>query len=436
MRIGIAMLLLLLGPPQTAYGEGTVYYLMKTRTMGSGVPTGLNDEVLTKIRRVVSKHNRLVVEGEVDSMAVEGPVIPAKKLAVQLEEARLAFEGLEFEKARNLASDVLAAIGSLPATPAGRGLWRQAQIRLIAVADGEGTEEETTRRIDELLRIEPTLDPSAMGVEPHLVDLLIAAKARVPASVPVRLRLNPPGSKAWLDGQPAGPKPRARPGNHRVMVKRPGFAAYVGSFTAREGLPVEVQISLRRATHRHLTELNDALKELAPEATILDIAGKATREAGSTIGLLPSLGRQDDGRVQIRIAAVKPSGKLVGVGTLLTDGLLSSKDILLALKQASSGTLSKPLADGVYRTPEVQRPRRETERARERRLRRSRYRGDGLDLPVHPRLRTRQSKSNLIAAGVLLVVGGGVAAVLYHNYEPPALSQTLPPTLGLSVEIP
>ncbi|MBM66325.1 MAG: hypothetical protein CMH55_08845, partial [Myxococcales bacterium] len=86
--------------------------------------------------------------------------------------------------------------------------------------------------------------------------------------------------------------------------------------------------------------------------------------------------------------------------------------------------------------PEVQRPQRESQRSQERRLRQSRYRGDGLDLPVHPRLRTRQSKSNLIAAGVLLVVGGGVAAVLYHNYEPPAVSQTLPPTLGLSVEIP
>ncbi|MBM65407.1 MAG: hypothetical protein CMH55_04140, partial [Myxococcales bacterium] len=240
MRFGITTLLLLLAFTQPAHGEETVYYLMKARTMGSGVPAGLNTEVLTKIRRVVSKHNRLVVEGEVDSMAVEGPVIPAKKLAMQLEEARLAFEGLEFEKARNLASDVLAAIGSLPATPAGRGLWRQAQIRLIAIADGEGNEDETTRRVDELLRIEPGLDPSAMGVEPHLVDLLIAAKARVPASVPVRLRLSPPGAKAWLDGQPAGTKPRARPGAHRVMVKRAGYAAYVGSFTAREGLPVEV----------------------------------------------------------------------------------------------------------------------------------------------------------------------------------------------------
>ena len=193
---------------------------------------------------------------------------------------------------------------------------------------------------------------------------------------------------------------------------------------------------MRRATHRHLNELDDALKELAPKETILEIAGKATREAGSTVGLLPSLGRQEDGRVQIRIAAVQPSGKLLGVGTLVTDGLLGSKDILLALKQASSGTMSKPLANGVYRAAEAQPPKRETGRSRERRLRQSRYRGDGLDLPVHPRLRARQSNSNLIAAGILLVVGGGVAAVLYHNYEPPPVSQTLPPTLGISVEIP
>ncbi|MEC7750429.1 MAG: hypothetical protein VX405_02865 [Myxococcota bacterium] len=436
MMMRLAAILLILSVPQLAEARETVYYLMKARSMGSDVPTGLNAELLTKIRRVISKHNRLVVEGEVDSMAVEGPVIPAKKLALQLEEARLAFEGLEFEKARNIASDVIAAIGSLPATPAGRGLWRQAQIRLIAVADGEGAEDEATRRIDELLRIEPSLDPSAMGVEPHLVDLLIAAKARLPGSVPVRLRIAPPGTKSWLDGQPVVTKPRTRPGHHRILVKRPGYAAYVGSFTAQEGLPVEVQVSLRRATHRHLNELDDALKELAPKETILEIAGKATREAGSTVGLLPSLGRQEDGRVQIRIAAVQPSGKLLGVGTLVTDGLLGSKDILLALKQASSGTMSKPLANGVYRAAEAQPPKRETGRSRERRLRQSRYRGDGLDLPVHPRLRARQSNSNLIAAGILLVVGGGVAAVLYHNYEPPPVSQTLPPTLGISVEIP
>lgn len=437
MRSALLLALLVGMLPEATQAEERVYYLMKPRTMGSGVPAGLKQDLQQKIRRILGKHNRLIVEGEVDSFAVQGPVIKAKQQAERLEAARLAFEGLEFDRARELASEVIVSTGSLPITAAGRGLWRQAQIRLIAVADAEGAMDEANRRIDDLLRIEPGLDPSAMGVEPHLVELLIAAKARVPSPVNVRLRLSPPGAKAWIDGQSVGNRPRVRPGKHRILVKHPGFAAYVGSFEARKGLAVNVQASLQRATHRQIREFNEALKELAPSETLMSIAGKAVREAGATIGLIPSLGRRDDGRIQVRVAAVEPSGMLLGVGTLVSDGLLSNEDILLALKQASTGTKAEPLAEGVWTDTEASEPRSETSsRSRERQLRHSRYRGDGLDLPVHPRMRQRRSRSNLISAGILLVVGGGVAAVLYYNYEPPLVTRTLPPTLGLSVEIP
>ena len=105
MKTPIIPLLLVLMAPQNALGQETGYYLMKARTMGSGVPAGLNQEVLTKIRRTVSKHNRLVVEGE-----QQPRVVPKAEGAGSL-------AGFCGARLRNRGNAFAVAHGFVPAAP-------------------------------------------------------------------------------------------------------------------------------------------------------------------------------------------------------------------------------------------------------------------------------------------------------------------------------
>ena len=422
--------------PQTASAEAKdAYYLLLPRTVGPGVPASVRSRLRSTLRSVLSKHNHVIVEGEMDAASMDGPRVDGKALAKRLEAARLAFEELDTEKAIDLVHAVIADVGVFPATPAGRGLWRQAQIRLLAIYDAEQSIVERDKVMHELLRVDPRLNPAAMGVEDHLVDQMIAAKAGLSKSVTLELDVTPADAQVWVDGAPVLSGSQLRPGRHRILVRAPGRSALLADLEVMGGGATSFSARLKSARRPRLKALDEGIVELAPAAKLLGIAGEAGTTAGAKVTLLPTIGRLAEGGFEVRVVAVSQVGALLGVGEAHSEGALGEAEVMLMLRQASGGGRGRAIARSTWQ-PKVL--KKKVVKSPQVRRRPAQARGTGF-MPVRGRQRRRPSllrSPNFWLFTGLVVLGGGAASAVYYLQEPPTTERVGPPQLDASVVIP
>ena len=150
----------------------SVFYLARPRAVGRRVPPSLLFDLQGKLKGLITRKNRLLVEGEEDAQLVAGPEVDRRALLGQVARARTAHEELDLEGARAALDQVLVGLGELPLTPDGREVWRDVQILLIEIAEAEQDLIKRDRTIDELLRVIPRIQPRQNGLSGSLADLV------------------------------------------------------------------------------------------------------------------------------------------------------------------------------------------------------------------------------------------------------------------------
>ena len=410
----------------------SIFYLARPRAVGRRVPPSLLFDLQAKLKGLIKRKNRLLVEGEEDAQLVSGPEVDRRALLGQVERARTAHEELDLEAARNVLDQVLSDLGDLPLTPDAREVWRDVQILLIEIAEAEQDLLRRDRAIDELLRVIPRLQPRQNGLSGNLADLVVARKASLRPAVRAVIRVRPMEARVWVDGRPTQAGDALRPGKHRLLIKAPGYRAHIETFEVVQGDPrIELQASLRPARLRTAAELDDALRTKETRLQVVDRMGDLVRQAGATIGLIATIGRREDGRFDLHITAVKRDGSIAGVASMVTGGLLAENDLAHLLGSASRQGKGVPVAEGEWEIDEplqadIPDP--------------SDF--EGLPASERPtslpsqRYRRKGSNANLWIVTTVALIGGSAAYLIYSMQEPPKDEIYLDPTMTVEVSLP
>ena len=410
----------------------SVFYLARPRAVGQRVPPSLLFDLQAKLKGLIKRKNRLLVEGEEDAQLVSGPEVDRRQLLTQVDRARTAHEELDLESARRALDQVLSDLGELPLTPDAREVWRDVQILRIEIAEAEQDLLKRDRAIDELIRVIPRLQPRQNGLSGTLADLVVARKASLKPAVRAVIRVRPTEARVWVDGRPTQAGDALRPGKHRLLVKAPGHRAHIENFEVVEGDPrVELQASLRPARLRTASELDEALKTKETRLEVVGRMGDLVRQAGATIGFIATIGRREDGRFDLHITAVTRDGSVAGVGTMVTGGLLAENDLAHLLGSASRQGQGVPVAVGQWEAdipmqadlpdpsdfeglPASERP---------------------TSLPSQ-RYRRKGSNANLWIVTTVALLGGSAAYLIYTMQDAPTEEVYLDPTMSVEVRLP
>ncbi len=415
-----------------AVDASSVFYLARPRAVGRRVPPSLLFDLQGKLKALVKRNNRLLVEGEEDAQLVSGPEIDRRALLKRVDQARSAHEELDLEAARSALRQVIQDLGALPLTPDAREVWRDVNILLIEIAEAEQDLLTRDRTIDELLRVMPRLQPRQHGLSGNLADLVVARKASLKPAVGAVIRMRPADAKVWVDGRPTAAGDRLRPGSHRLLVRAQGHRAYIEVFEVESGAArVELQASLSPARLRSTPELDEALSSPDSKSQVIGKMGDVVRQAGASIGILATVGRRSDGRFNLHIAAVARDGSVAGVGTMVTGGLLAENDLAHLIGAASRRGVGVPIATGDWRSAQpmqadIPDPSDfEGLPASERRA----------SLPGR-RLRQKRSTANLWIVSTVALLGGSAAYLLYSMQEAPVEEVFLEPTMSVEANLP
>ena len=99
MRAAVYTLVLVSLLSEVAQAE-TVFYLARPRAVGKRAPPSLLFDLQAKLKALIKRRNRLLVEGEEDAQLVTGPEVDRRTLLQQIQRARSAHEELDLEAAR------------------------------------------------------------------------------------------------------------------------------------------------------------------------------------------------------------------------------------------------------------------------------------------------------------------------------------------------
>ena len=415
-----------------AADASSVFYLARPRAVGRRVPPSMLFDLQGKLKALVKRNNRLLVEGEEDGQLVTGPEVDRRGLLKRVDLARTAHEELDLEGARLALQKVILDLGELPLTPDAREVWRDVQVLLVEIAEAEQDLLARDRTIDELLRVMPRLQPRQHGLTGNLADLVVARKASLKPAVGAVIRMRPAEAKVWVDGRPTAAGDRLRPGTHRLLVRAVGHRAYIESFEVEPGASrVELQASLSPARLRSTPELDKALSDPDSRTQVISQMGDVVRQAGASIGILATVGRRPDGRFDLHIAAVSRDGSIAGVGTMVTGGLLAENDLAHLIGAASRRGEGVPVASGDWRSAEplqadIPDPSDfEGLPASERRS----------SMPSQ-RFRRKRSNANLWIISTVALLGGSAAYLLYSMQEAPVEEVFLEPTMSVEANLP
>jgi hypothetical protein len=423
--------------------EQSSFFLARPRAVGVEVPASLLNDLQTKIKALVSRRNRLLVEGEEDRRSGRGPTLDVAQIEVRLVRARKAFDELDLASARDAVTGVSRAIGALPLTPDGRQLWLLARSLVVELADAEQDQALRDRALSELLRLTPTFDPVAYGFAPHLIELATARKAAVGRGVPVRLNVRPAGADVWIDGVGVSSGDLIRPGAHRLLIRASGHAAIVEDFTVLTGRQeVVIDRRLRPARFRRLIELDEAIAAREEPSVLLRHVGQAARTVGANLGFLVTVGKRSDERFNVVLAATHPNGRLAGVGRLVTSGLIEGRVLIGLLSQASREGTGAGVAEGKWPTfaapPRAEitpEPAAEAQPARAAQEPRRSLRSMGM-LPASRARKNPMASANFWLLSGVAVVGATAAVLLYRAQEPAKVYIESDPTLVVDVALP
>jgi hypothetical protein len=159
--------------------------------------------------------------------------------------------------------------------------------------------------------------------------------------------------------------------------------------------------------------------------------GDIVRQSGANIGLLATVGRRSDGRFDLHIAAVGRDGRVVGVGAMVTGGLLAEADLAHVIGAASRKGQGRATAPGDWNAaPQLE--------------------SDGPDpndfagLPVEAtrsslpsqRKRPLLRSPNFWIFTTFAVLGGGGAYLAYTLQEAPREEIYLLPSMTVEVALP
>lgn len=431
MRAAVYTLVLVSLLSEVAQAE-TVFYLARPRAVGKRVPPSLLFDLQAKLKALIKRRNRLLVEGEEDAQLVTGPEVDRRTLLQQIQRARSAHEELDLEAARKALEQVIRDVGDLPLTPDAREVWRDVMILQTEIAEAEQDLLLRDRTIDQLLRVIPTIQPRQRGLTGSLADLVVARKATLRPAARAVLRLQPTDAKAWVDGRPVQSGDTLRPGAHRLLVRAAGHRAHVEAFEVVEGAgSVVLRASLRPARLRSAVELDQALSAQATRLEVLPRMGELVRQAAAQIGWLATIGRRTDGRFDLHITAVSPDGSVAGVGKMVTGGLLAENDLAHLLSAASRKGEGAPVAAGEWaaqKTMQADIPDPSS--------------FEGLPVSERPvsmpsqRYRRKGSSANLWIVTTVALLGGSAAYLIYSMQEPPTEEVFLDPTLSVEVTLP
>jgi hypothetical protein len=433
-------LLLFISSLAEATQNDTVFYLARPRAVGRRVPSSLLFDLQGKLKTLINKNNHLLVEGEEDAQLVSGPQIDRRRLLAGVDAARRKHEELDLEGARVTLNEIVKGLEGLPLTADAREVWRAAQILLIEISEAEQDVLLRDRAIAELLRIMPRLKPRSEGLSGSLADLVMARKAGLKAASAVTFRVRPSDATILVDGRPARSGERFRPGQHRLLISAPGRRAHVETFNVETGgASLQLSATLGPARLPTIPQLDKALSDTNTGAEAINIMGDTTRQSGASVGLLATVGRRSDGRFNLHIAALGRDGSVLGVGSMVTGGLLALNDLGHLLQAASSKGKAATIASGDWAV-ETSLSNQEPDPA------------DFAGLPISerrksiPRQRSRSMPSQRsrpllrspnfwIFTGVALI-GGGAAYLAFTLQEAPREEVILPPSMNLEVVLP
>jgi hypothetical protein len=441
------LLLFFAAAPQPALGQverqQKSFFLAHPRAVGIEVPESLLKDLQIKIKALISRRNHLLVEGEEDRSLVRGPALDVAALGERLERARKAFDELDLASARDAVAGVSRAVGGLPITSDGRALWLRTQSLTVELADAEQQEFDRDRALAELLRLAPDFDPKRSGFAPHLVERTTLAKASIDRGVPLRLVVRPPAAKVWIDGVLVRSGDLVRPGPHRVLVRAPGHAAFVGVISVLGGRQeVVIDRRLNPARFRQLLELDEALSARESEQVLLRHVGDAARAVGADLGFLVTVGKREDQRYNVVLAATHPNGQAAGVGRLVSSGLTDQRALVGMIAQASREGAGSAIAGGKWAEalatakaalqPEPE-PVAEPE-VRSEPARRS-LRSMGMLPASRLRKSPLRSRNFWLLTGVV-VVGATAAVLIYQTQDAPKEFIDGDPTMVVDVSLP
>jgi hypothetical protein len=425
-------LLLISSSLAEAAQSDTVFYLARPRSIGRRVPSSLLFDLQGKLKVLIRKNNRLLVEGEEDAQLVSGPQIDRRRLLDGIAAARRKHEELDLEGARAVLGDIIEGLGGLPLTADAREVWTAAQVLLIEISEAEQDVLRRDQAIAELLRIVPRLKPRAEGLSGSLADLVMARKAGLQTASAVTFRVRPADASILVDGLPATSGKRFRPGQHRLLISAPGRRAHVETFNVETGgASLQLRATLGRARLPSMPELDKALSSANAQVEAIKIMGDTTRQNGASVGLLATIGRRGDGRFNLHVAALGRDGSVLGVGSMNTGGLLALNDLGHLLQAASRKGKAAPLASGdwaVQTSLSNQAPDPE----------------DFAGLPISERRKSMPSQRsrpllrspNFWIFTSVALIGGGAAYLAFTLQEAPREEVLLPPSMNLEVVLP
>ncbi|RMG19475.1 MAG: PEGA domain-containing protein [Deltaproteobacteria bacterium] len=183
-----------------------------------------------------------------------------------------------------------------------------------------GRVSDAQNRLTDLFTLRPDFQPDPKRLTPEIQSLMEEIRGKVQGAPPATLEVQatPVAAAVYVDGRYQGVTPievrKLTPGNHFVLVERPGYLVVQERAVAAPGQIARFTLEPAPKGRELLTRLA-ALKSGFVSGRISEPAATLARWAGADEALVLGVRRLETGQVHVEAARVAPDGHLLAVAS-------------------------------------------------------------------------------------------------------------------------